>query len=82
MRGMQLDAKTTPSDEEIAAALAAIRCYTEQPADTPAVRPAWSAAAALEAQGLPAARNGGHSAWGTAERAARASRWSYGIVGI
>ena len=83
MPGMRLDSIATPSDQEIAAALAAVRCYIEQPADTPPpVRPAWCAAAALEAQGLPAARNGDHSAWGTADRAARGSRWSYGIVGI
>jgi hypothetical protein len=82
---------TTPSDDEIAAALAAVRCYVEQralgdsPAPSEAVAPPtrpWSTAAALAAQGLPPSRGGAHRGWGAAERAARAGRWSYGITGM
>jgi hypothetical protein len=89
MRSMQYDPK--PSDDEIAAALAAVRCYIERraiddpvalsDAMAPPARP-WSIAAALAAQGLPPTRGGAHRAWGTADRAARASRWSYGITGM
>ena len=86
MRSMQHT--PTPSDEEIAAALAAVRCYIQQGAlgDPPEAvtpsAPAWSAAVALAAQGLPPTRGGAYRTWGTAERAARAGRWSYGITGI
>jgi hypothetical protein len=81
----------TPSDDEIAAALAAVRCYIEQRAPddladrsgsvASTARP-WSAAAALAAQGLPPTRGGAHRTWGAAERAARIGRWSYGITGL
>jgi hypothetical protein len=80
-----------PSDDESAAAIAAVRCYVEQRATddyagqsedvAPSMR-AWSAAAALAAQGLPPTRGGTHRSWGTAERAARIGRWSYGIISI
>jgi hypothetical protein len=82
MAGMR---NNMPSTDEVAAALAAVRAYIEadQPVGAPAppARP-WRVAAALEAQGLPPTRNGAHRAWGAVERAARASRWSYGITGI
>ena len=76
----------TPIDEDlIAAALAAVYCHIEQDAPDLApdalTPPAWRTAAAFEAQGLPSARSRS-SAWGTVDRAARASRWSYGIVGM
>ena len=80
-----------PANHEIAAALAAVRCYIEQDAlgdpaalsghGAPTVRP-WSVGAALAAQGLPATRGGMHRTWAAAERAARAGHWSYGITGI
>jgi hypothetical protein len=83
---MRHDPTPIPQDDEIAAALAAIRCYIEeqQPTEMPEARPraAWRAAAILESQGLRPTRNGDHRAWGAADRAARASRWSYGIVGM
>jgi hypothetical protein len=89
MRSMQHE--LGPTDDDIAAALAAVRCYVEQQvlADlaehnesvVPFPRP-WNAAAALAAQGMPPTRGGAHRTWGAAERAARAGRWSYGIVGI
>jgi hypothetical protein len=83
MAGMRND--SMPPADEIAAALAAVRAYIEEDrpaaAAAPPPRP-WHIAAALEAQGLPPTRNGAHHAWGAAERAARASRWSYGITGI
>jgi hypothetical protein len=83
MAGMRND--ITPSADEIAVALAAVRFYieAERSIDTSALhlRP-WRIAAALESQGLPPTRNGAHHLWGTAERARRASRWSYGIIGI
>jgi hypothetical protein len=89
MRGMRH--APAPTDDEIAAALAAVRCYVEQRAlgdaaaafevATPPVRP-WSAASALAAQGLPPTRGGAHRTWGAAERAARTGRWSYGITGL
>ena len=89
MRGMHYE--PIPTDEEIAAALGAVRCYIEQSAlgDTvdrsesvaPPAR-AWSAAAALAAQGLPPTRGGAHRTWGTVNRASRANHWSYGIAGL
>jgi hypothetical protein len=89
MRSMHHEAG--PTDDEIAAALTAIRLYVEQYAlgdqagrsesIAPPKRP-WSTAAALAAQGMPPTRGGTHRTWGTAERAARAARWSYGITGL
>jgi hypothetical protein len=73
------------TDDEIAAALAAVRCYIEQRAHEQAIeapaRP-WNAAAAIEAQGLPPTRNGQYRAWGTVDRAGRTGRWSHGIIGL
>ncbi len=74
-------------DDELAAALIAVRCYLEEetpPADgqrPTAARGAWRAAAVLDGQGLAPARNGAGSTWATAERAGRECRWSTGIVG-
>jgi hypothetical protein len=86
MRDMRYDSTLAPSDDEIAAALAAIECIVERtaPSDArrPAVRRPWRIAGAIESQGLPPTRNGATDAWGTVERAARANRWSYGIAGL
>jgi hypothetical protein len=74
-----------PTDEQVAAALAAIRCYIERRASENATEPPgrpWRRAAALEAQGLPPTRNGQPYTWGTIDRAPRANRWSYGITGL
>jgi hypothetical protein len=76
-----------PSDEEIAAALAAVRCYIKQRAlddvaSAAAPVRAWSAAGAFAAQGLPPTRGGMHRTWGAVERAERASRWSCGLIGL
>jgi hypothetical protein len=76
---------STSTDDELAAALAAVRCYVEQPTHDEAIEApmrAWHAAAALEAQGLPPTRNGQYRAWGTVDRAGRTGRWSYGIAGL
>jgi len=80
---MQCD--TILTDDEIAAALAAVRCYVGPAESKAAAAPParhWHSAAIIEAQGLPPTRNSQHRAWGAAERAARAGRWSYGIIGI
>jgi hypothetical protein len=86
MRRMQIRLTPTPDDDIAAAVIAAIAFQIEQaPVDegpeTPA-RMAWQAAAKFATQGLPPARNGAHASWHAAERARRADRWSYGIVGI
>jgi hypothetical protein len=65
---------------------AAISCLIAQEQDAakppePA-RSAWRAAAASEAVGLPPARNSAGAAWHAADRARRAGRWSFGIVGM
>lgn len=75
----------TPPPDEIAAALAAVYSYIadEQPSNLDAAAPRpWRTAAAFEAQGLPPTRHGAYRTWGQAERAKRASRWSYGIAGL
>lgn len=74
------------SDDEMAAALIAIRCYLEQEVPIarepdPPPRDSWRSAALMEGQGLTAARNGTLSAWSSADRAGREARWSLGIVG-
>jgi hypothetical protein len=83
MRHMRYDAM--PSEDEIAAALAAVRCYIDVTAPmqvaAPPARP-WHTAAALEAQGVPPTRNGSNRAWSSVDRAARAGRWSSGIIGL
>jgi hypothetical protein len=74
-----------PSDDEVAAALAAVSCYLHSMATVPVSMPSkrpWSAAAAVEAQGLAPDRNGQHRAWASVERAGRANRWSRGITGL
>jgi hypothetical protein len=89
MRSMHHEAG--PTDDEIAAALAAVRLYIEQQAlgdqvdcseSLAPAAPSWSVAAALAAQGMPPTRGGTCRSWGAVERAARASRWSYGITGL
>jgi hypothetical protein len=86
MRDMRYDPTLAPSDDEIAAAFAAIQYTIErsEPADArrPVARPAWRVASAIESQGLSPTRNGANDAWGTVDRAARANRWSYGIAGL
>lgn len=74
------------SDDEMAAALIAIRCYLEQ--DVPIAqeqdappRDPWHSAALMEGHGLAAARNGALSSWSSADRAGREARWSPGILG-
>jgi hypothetical protein len=73
-------------DQMVAAALAAVRCYIDQdqggdPA-TSSGRTAWSTAAALAAQGQPPTLDRRVARWGSVERAGRAVRWTYGIVGL
>lgn len=74
---------THASEDEVAAVLAAVACLLggdapDEP-DQPR-RSAWSTAAALIAQRMPAARNGDFAAWHAAERARRANSWSSGII--
>lgn len=81
--------KTTISgvyaDDEIAAVLAAVSCALAEEADAPPLElvttSSWRAAAKLEGQGLVAAPRAAGIQWGQATRAARAGRWSKGIVG-
>ena len=77
--------QTNTRDDEIAAALAAVRCYiqetTEDSHATVSVEDAWRVAAKLEAQGHSIIRNGAQSSWATAERTWRLRNWSKGIVG-
>ncbi|GAB4189313.1 MAG: hypothetical protein OHK0022_01520 [Roseiflexaceae bacterium] len=73
-------------DDELAAALIAVRCYLEEDAlpaeaEPPAAPNAWRAAAVLDGQGLTPGRNGAGATWATADRAGREWRWSSGIVG-
>src|SRR5690349_19405073 len=73
MRSMQYDSE--PSEDELAAAIAAASRYLEQENDAAVAAPAaraWHAAGAIEAQRLPATRAGQHRTWAAVERAARA----------
>ncbi|HEU5013404.1 MAG TPA: hypothetical protein VFT66_12855 [Roseiflexaceae bacterium] len=72
------------SEDEVAAALVAVACVLEEHEAEQAApaRSAWSAAAALEVQRMPATRNGAFSTWGSVERSRRAARWSKGLVGL
>ena len=72
------------TEEEVAAALAAVQIYLAQeqsPAMVVPSRSAWREAAMTESQGLFFARGGTQPTWGTTERAHRSRRWSKGIVG-
>ena len=77
--------QTNTSDDEIAAALAAVRCYiqetTEEPHALVSTEHIWRVAAKLEAQGHSIIRNGAQSSWVGAERTWRLRNWSRGIVG-
>jgi hypothetical protein len=77
---------TPIDDDEIAAALAAVRCYIEpaQPdrAAEPPRRAAWHSAGMLEAQGRPPVYHRAQSSWGSVDRAVRAHHWSYGIIDV
>jgi hypothetical protein len=72
------------SEEEAAAALAAVACMLEHAGAAPVLpaRSAWSAATALEVQRMPAARNAAYTTWGSVERSRRAARWSKGLPGL
>jgi hypothetical protein len=74
-----------PSDDEVAAALAAVQCLLAEeqapPVEQAGMRP-WQAAAMLESRGLLASRSSKSAEWPSAERANRALRWSKGIVGL
>ncbi len=86
MQAMHVTMTPMPDAETAAAVIAAIACMSapETADDTPdaPARSAWHAATALEAQGMPPARNGTFATWHTAERARRAERWSSGIIGL
>jgi hypothetical protein len=86
MHTMQLTLNPTPNQETAAAIAAALACALTQDSagDEPdaLLRSSWQAAAALAAQRLPPTRNGAHAAWHAAERARRAERWSFGIIGM
>ena len=75
-----------PDADTAAAIIAAVSCAIEQEqadrAPNPPVRPAWAAAAALAAQGVPPARNSAYATWHAVERARHEDRWSFGIVGL
>jgi hypothetical protein len=83
---MELHLSPRPDDDTAAAVLAAVAWLIEQKqADQTrdvSDRTAWQAAAVLAAQGLPPARSGAYASWHTADRAGRAGRWSYGMIGI
>ncbi len=72
------------SEDEVAAALAVVACALEQAEaePVPPARSAWSAAAALEVQRMPATRNAAYTTWGSVERSRRAARWSKGLGGL
>ena len=72
------------SEDEVAAALAAVACMLEQVEVEPVqpARNAWSAAAALEVQRMPETRNAAFTTWGNVERSRRAARWSKGLLGL
>jgi len=74
------------SDDELAAALVAVRCYLEHETQAGSAQDepptdAWRVAAVIEGHGLTPARNGAGAAWAGADRAGREARWSRGIVG-
>jgi hypothetical protein len=79
---------TPVTDDEVAAALAAVRLHLEQTTDANIVEAhdtphsAWGAAALVEGRGMPPARNGAYTTWNAIERTSRARRWSKGIVGL
>lgn len=75
------------SDEEAAAALAAIACLLREEAAVPAAAPAeppagWRGAAKLVIQGLTPARPPVAPTWGRVERLRRAGKGGSGIVGL
>lgn len=83
---MQIQMTPTPDEATAAALAAAIACVIGQDSvdkrlDSPP-HSSWRAAGMLAAQGLPPSRDAAMAAWRTAERARRAERWSYGIVGM
>jgi hypothetical protein len=79
---------TPVTEDEVAAALAAVRLHLEQTTETNLVetrdvpRSAWHAAALVEARGMPPVRNGAYATWNSIERTSRARRWSKGIIGL
>jgi len=77
---------TLSDEDEIAAALAAVRCYIEQAQPDVAAEPtrptAWRNAGMLEAQGRPPVYHRTQSSWGSVDRAIRAQHWSYGIIDL
>ncbi len=73
-----------PTDDEVAAALAAVQAYlaVEQPDTLPATESiGWQQSAKLSVQGLRPARTRVPARWDTVERLRRSSGF-YGVVGL
>ncbi|MEN9939163.1 MAG: hypothetical protein RLZZ387_5742 [Chloroflexota bacterium] len=70
-------------DDFVAAALAAVALFleAEQGAEEAAASPAWQVAGVVAAQGVAPARGAPRATWPTADRIARAGRWSAGLLG-
>lgn len=73
-----------PTDDEVAAALAAVHLLLAAGGAEPevALSRSWRAAAIQEAQGLVSGRDPRHARWSAADRAIRAREWSNGITGL
>lgn len=75
-----------PTEDEAAAALAAIACFLEesdgQLADSPPDLWQWHASASLVSQGLAPVRMPYRPAWNKVERLQRAGRGVKGITGL
>jgi hypothetical protein len=74
-----------PTEEEAAAALAAIACLLAEEPQEPPTEPrmsGWRASAAMLAQGLPLSRPATSPRWSTIERLRRAGRGGSGITGL
>lgn len=74
-----------PTEDEVAAALAAVSCYvaeSEPLVAQPTEAWQWSAAATLAVQGVVATRMPLRPGWNTVERLRRAGRGMKGIIGL
>lgn len=76
--------QTKPTEDEVAAALAAISCYlTEEASQTEQESEwRWRASGILSIQKMCVIRSPQHPQWGKVERLRRAGRGGPGIVGM
>lgn len=82
MRAMHAEITPAITDDEVAAALAAVSLYLAAEGGAGGdARPVWQVAAVVAAQGGAPARGQPRATWAAADRAGRAGRWSAGLLG-